>query len=301
MNGIVPLWKPKGMTSHDCVIKMRRLFSTKKVGHTGTLDPEVTGLLPICIGEATKIVPYLTDTRKSYRAEITVGVATDTEDQTGEVIEEKKVTEPIQHDTIKKVLKQFTGEIKQVTPLYSAVKVDGKKLYQYARANEFVERPIRQVTIHSIDYDADSLIHSDQKVTFEIETTVSKGTYIRTLAVDIGLALGFPAHMSRLVRIATADFNERNKITFEELSELDQVGQLEKALLPLEAGLTHLPTYHVDQDLARKVLFGQKLPRPDYWQENQPYRVMLNETVLAIYQVHPDKPNQIKPLRVFNR
>lgn len=300
MNGIVPLWKPAGMTSHDCVIKLRRLFGTKKVGHTGTLDPEVTGLLPICIGEATKIVPYLTDTTKKYEAEITIGVATDTEDQTGQVLEKKEVTEALDHETIKQVLNQFNGEIEQVTPLYSAVKVNGKKLYEYARNDEYVERPIRQVTIHSINYDPDSLIHQGDLVTFKIDTTVSKGTYIRTLAVDIGAALGYPAHMSKLVRTGTADFNQANSVTFEQLTELKEADQLTTALLPLEAGLTHLESYSVDQALAQKVSYGQKLDRPNDWQKDQPYKIEFNQKTIAIYQVHPEKPNQIKPLRVFN-
>lgn len=301
MNGIIPLWKPVGMTSHDCVIKLRRLFETKKVGHTGTLDPEVSGVLPICIGEATKIVPYLTDTQKTYRAEITLGKATDTEDQTGQIIEEELVDEPISTDEITQVLEKFIGKIEQVTPLYSAVKVKGKKLYQYARDDQTVERPIRQVTIHSIELAPNSLIAHDDTVTFEIETTVSKGTYIRTLAVDIGKALGYPAHMSRLVRTATANFNENNSIEFEQLEKLKADGQLMSALLPLEAGISHLPDHLVDVDTAKKVSYGQKLPKPSNWVDDQPYRIEFNQKTLAIYQVHPEKPTEIKPLRVFNR
>src|SRR5699024_10103296 len=241
MNGIVPLWKPTGMTSHDCVMKLRRLFRTKKVGHTGTLDPEVESVLPICIGEATKIDTYLTDKKKTYRAEITLETATDTEDQTGKVIEQKPVTEQMTEETIFEVLKQFEGEIEQLTPLYSAVKVKGKKLYEYARENQPVERPIRQVTIHSIDYVKESLSIEDETVKFKIITTVSKGTYIRTLAVDIGKCLGYPAHMSHLVRTATADFNQEATVTFEQLEQLKEMGRLASSLEPIEAGLTHLP------------------------------------------------------------
>lgn len=300
MNGIVPLWKPKGMTSHDCVIRLRRIFATKKVGHTGTLDPEVEGVLPICIGEATKIVPYLTDTQKAYQAEIALGIATDTEDQTGTVIESLPVEERLTEDKIINVLNRFKGEIDQLTPLYSAVKVNGKKLYQYARENQPVERPMRKVTIHSIHYQADSLTFADDLAKFSITTTVSKGTYIRTLAVDIGAALGYPAHMSHLVRTATADFNQTNAITFDRLKSLKQSNQLTSILVPIEAGLTHLPSYQVNQELAMKVSYGQKLARPDNWQENQPYRLEFKQRTLAIYQVHPEKPDQIKPLRVFN-
>lgn len=300
MNGIVPLWKPRGMTSHDCVMKMRRIFATKKVGHTGTLDPEVEGVLPICIGEATKIVPYLTDTRKTYRAEITLGIATDTEDQTGTIIESAPVTRGLTESKIKEVLNQFKGEIDQVTPLYSAVKVNGKKLYEYARLNQQVERPIRQVMIHSIDYLTGTLVYSNQIAKFSFDTTVSKGTYIRTLAVDIGKALGYPAHMSNLIRTATADFNQDHAITFTQLELLKEKDQLETILAPIEAGLTHLPSYQVNQELAKKIAHGQKLVRPDNWQDNQPYRLEYKQQTLAIYQVHSENQDQIKPLRVFN-
>ena len=131
------------MTSHDCVFKARKILQTKKIGHTGTLDPDVEGVLPLCIGQATKVVPYLTDTSKTYVAEITLGTATETEDKSGEVIEEKQVTEPISLQAIEEVLEAFTGEIEQIPPMYSAVKVNGRKLYEYARKGEQVERPVR--------------------------------------------------------------------------------------------------------------------------------------------------------------
>lgn len=300
MNGIIPLWKPKGLTSHDCVMKLRRIFQTKKVGHTGTLDPEVEGVLPICIGQATKIVPYLTDTKKTYQAEITLGIATDTEDQTGTVIDEKAVVDHFTESAIEEVIGQFKGEIEQITPLYSAVKVKGRKLYEYARANEPVERPKRNVTIHSIAYINGTLSFKDDKATFSIVTTVSKGTYIRTLALDIGKALGYPAHMSNLVRTKTGDFNQEMTVTLGELESLKENDQLTSVLLPLEAGLTHLPRYSVNQELAERVGYGQKLTRPDEFEVDQPYRMEFNDKTLAIYQVHPEKADQIKPLRVFN-
>ncbi len=127
MNGILPLWKPKGMTSHDCVIKIRKLFKTKKVGHTGTLDPEVEGVLPICVGEATKIVPFLTDTVKTYIATATIGTSTTTEDHTGEIIERKPVSSKLSSTMIEETLDSFQGKIQQQVPYYSAVKVNGKK------------------------------------------------------------------------------------------------------------------------------------------------------------------------------
>src|SRR5690625_2522556 len=141
MNGILPLWKPKGLTSHDCVIQVRKLFKTKKVGHTGTLDPEVEGVLPICIGQATKVVPFLTDTKKTYIAELKLGSTTETEDSYGETIKETEVDYFPSDEEINLALQSFHGEVTQIPPMYSAVKVKGKKLYEYARANEKVERP----------------------------------------------------------------------------------------------------------------------------------------------------------------
>src|SRR5690554_6294167 len=149
-DGIVNLNKPIGYTSHDCVMKLRRIFNTKKVGHTGTLDPAVEGVLPICIGEATKVVPYLTDTDKTYQAEITLGVSTTTEDQTGDVLETVPVLNMIEETKIERVLQQFLGESTQLTPLYSAVKVNGKKLYEYARQGIPVERPKRQISVKQL-------------------------------------------------------------------------------------------------------------------------------------------------------
>ncbi|WP_067838474.1 tRNA pseudouridine(55) synthase TruB [Amphibacillus sediminis] len=301
MNGIVPLWKPVGMTSHDCVVRLRRIFATKKVGHTGTLDPEVQGVLPICIGEATKIVPYLTDTSKTYLAEVTLGYATDTEDQTGKVIEQTPVNKgAITETVIERVLLNFLGQIEQVTPLYSAVKVNGKRLYQYARENQPVERPIRQVRVDDITYIEHSLSFKSDRAVFQFQATVSKGTYIRTLSVDIGKALGYPAHMSQLIRTGTADFTKKQTYTLEQLEQLKDSARLTECLYPIQSGLSHLPVYQVNEKLVSRVLNGQKLSQPDDWNSDRAYRVEHKGKLLAIYQSHPTKAGEIKPLRVFN-
>ncbi|PXW92486.1 tRNA pseudouridine synthase B [Streptohalobacillus salinus] len=300
MHGIVNLDKPIGKTSHDCVMMLRRLFQTKKVGHTGTLDPEVRGVLPICIGEATKIVPYLTDTKKTYQAEVTIGVATDTEDQTGKVIDKQTVDKPMTVAMVEAALALFNGEITQVTPLYSAVKVNGKKLYEYARNNIPVERPLRHVHIYALHLIEDSLVQSMGTVTFKIEATVSKGTYIRTLAKDIGTTLGYPAHMSHLVRTQVATFKLEDAVTFEQLSQLKANGDIETALLPVMDGLRHLPVYQVSGDLRQRVEYGQKLEKPEGWQDDQPYVVLNEDRLLAIYQSHPEDRALIKSMRGFN-
>lgn len=296
MDGILPLWKPKGLTSHDCVIKIRRLYKTKKVGHTGTLDPEVEGVLLICIGQATKIVPFLTNTQKTYNAEIMLGRTTETEDGQGKTLEEKEVSKFPADEKIENVLQSFTGIISQVPPMYSAVKVNGKKLYEYARANETVERPIRKVTI----YDIIRLPDSERAGNYiSIKVVCSKGTYIRTLCVDIGRELGFPAHMSDLTRTQTGPFTKKDTVTFSMIEDAVNKNEQNKLLEPIITGLNHLDCLDVDEETKRNVLFGQKLAKPEELLNTDPFVVMHDQELLAIYQIHPEKPEQIKPVRVF--
>ncbi|QDP40219.1 tRNA pseudouridine(55) synthase TruB [Radiobacillus deserti] len=303
MDGILPLWKPKGWTSHDCVMKMRRLFGTKKVGHTGTLDPDVEGVLPICIGRATKIVPFLTDTKKTYEAELLLGFSTETEDSSGKLVERKGVTEPVSDERILQALRTFKGEIEQVPPMYSAVKVNGKKLYEYAREGKLVERPIRHVQIYDIQYKREQTSFDENNQTQRISLNIicSKGTYIRTLCVDIGKTLGFPAHMSHLVRTATGSFTTPDTCTIEECEEAVAAGEKEALLAPIQKGVDHLPVLEINKDEVEKILTGQKRKRPDNIVENKPFRVEYKGELLAIYQIHPDKTEEIKPVRVLKQ
>nr|WP_080876312.1 tRNA pseudouridine(55) synthase TruB [Oceanobacillus timonensis] len=296
MNGILPLWKPKGMTSFDCVAKCRRYFYTKKVGHTGTLDPEVEGVLPICIGNATKIVPYLTDTKKMYSGTVALGAETDTEDATGNIVDEKEVIRMPEKTEIEAVLEKYKGTITQVPPMYSAVKVHGKKLYEYARANEAVERPVRKVFIHDLQLEA----LDKEKNTFDIYVVCSKGTYIRTLCVDIGKQLGYPAHMLQLERIQTGSFSKKNTITFAMIEEAAAKNEQEQLLSPISDGLSHLMHQEVDEALKSRIKNGQKLAVTEApFLTDDPIVFINNNEVLAIYGRHPDKPEQMKPLRVF--
>ena len=156
MDGILAIHKEVGMTSHDVVFKLRKILKTKKVGHTGTLDPEVSGVLPICVGKATRVSDYVMESGKSYRAEVTIGVSTTTEDQTGEIVDQKRIDQNLWgKDEIIATLKQLEGDIEQIPPMYSAVKVNGKKLYEYARQNIEVERPVRRVHINNINLISD--------------------------------------------------------------------------------------------------------------------------------------------------
>ncbi|WP_058307770.1 tRNA pseudouridine(55) synthase TruB [Gracilibacillus massiliensis] len=297
MDGILPLWKEKGMTSHDCVFKVRKMLQTKKVGHTGTLDPEVEGVLPLCIGEATKIVPFLTDTSKTYRATALLGYSTDTEDQTGIKKEETPIQSAFSPEEIKKELKSFEGETTQQVPLYSAVKVNGKKLYEYARANEPVTRPFRQIQIHNIRFLSTTYdkVNKTQRIDFDV--SCSKGTYIRTLCLDIGKALGYPAHMSALVRTATGDFYENDTITLNQLQDIIDREQ-SIPLLDIDQGLPHLDSLDVDNETMRKVSYGQKLPLPNPIPKTKFFRILFQKQVIAIYQMH-DNRQEIKPARVF--
>ena len=189
MNGILPLWKEKGMTSHDCVYKLRKILGTKKVGHTGTLDPSVEGVLPICIGQATKVAEYVTDAGKEYEAVVTIGSATETEDADGAVVLSDESFKQIKRSEIESALKKLTGEIIQIPPMYSAVKVNGRKLYEYARKGLEVERPERIVTINKLELLNPLELYEGNDVSFQIRIACGKGTYIRTLAVQIGSCL----------------------------------------------------------------------------------------------------------------
>ncbi|MCS4486301.1 tRNA pseudouridine(55) synthase TruB [Staphylococcus americanisciuri] len=303
-NGILPVYKPRGLTSHDVVFKLRKILKTKKVGHTGTLDPEVDGVLPICIGQATKVSEYVMDMGKMYHAQVTIGVSTTTEDQTGEVLECQSVSKSaVTNQTVDKVLKQFIGCIKQVPPMYSSVKVNGKKLYEYARKGEEVERPERQVHIYSIQRVTD-VKYVDEQAVFDIIVSCGKGTYIRTLATDIGRSLGYPAHMSCLTRTNSGGFDINQALSLEDIQARHTANTLTDALLPLVYGLKALPIYEVhDPQIVKRIENGQKFERKQFDIDFEESVVMYNpesEKVLAIYEVHPSRNNEIKPKKVFN-
>ncbi|HYK74684.1 MAG TPA: tRNA pseudouridine(55) synthase TruB [Pseudoneobacillus sp.] len=301
MEGILPLFKPAGLTSHDCVFKIRKILKTKKVGHTGTLDPDVTGVLPICIGRATKIAEYITDAGKAYEGEVTLGFSTTTEDASGEIVDQRKIESSILRSKILEVLKSLQGEIVQTPPMYSAVKVNGKKLYEYARQGIEIERPTRKVNIYSIELLDDRDTFSGDTISFSFRVTCSKGTYIRTLAVMIGEMLNIPAHMSKLKRIQSASFLLQDCFTFEEVEQFMLKGEMDKILYPLESGISHLPKYQISDTVAEKVKNGALLPVPEQLlNQNGPIVVETkNEKALAIYAIHPSKPEFLKPTKVL--
>ncbi|MFT4413608.1 tRNA pseudouridine(55) synthase TruB [Fredinandcohnia humi] len=303
MDGILLLNKPKGMTSHDCVFKVRKLLKMKKVGHTGTLDPDVSGVLPICLGRATKIVEFITAANKTYVGEVTIGYSTTTEDASGEKVEEKKVDRIITKEEVLKVLESLTGEINQTPPMYSAVKVNGKRLYEYARKGIEVERPSRKVVIYELKLLNNEIVQAEGTVSFRFEVTCSKGTYVRTLAVQIGEELGYPAHMSDLKRTSSGNFNIQQCFTLQEIEEKVQNNTIEEHLLTIEDALTHLPKIIINDKVAEKVKNGAVMSLPEemtHLDAKEPVTIQTNNgEILAIYQRHPEKLQLMKPIKVL--
>ena len=299
MNGILPLWKERGMTSHDCVFKLRKILKTKKVGHTGTLDPAVEGVLPICIGQATRIAEYLTDAGKTYEAVVSIGRTTTTEDAEGETVEENLSHKVISRNELLEALKQLTGEIEQTPPMYSAVKVNGKRLYEYARKGEIVERPTRKVMIYSLELLDDADNFEGEEVTFRIRIACSKGTYIRTLAVQIGEKLGYPAHMASLVRTASGTFTENECVTLQQVEEIMNEGKIDEVLLPVEYALSSYPFIEVEESNEKQILNGQVLPIHALLKENDKIVYSIQGKAYAVYIKHPTKEGYMKPEKMF--
>lgn len=273
----------------------------KRIGHTGTLDPDVTGVLPICLGRATKVAEYITDAGKSYEGEVTIGFSTTTEDASGEIVEKREVEESFSREKILAVLEKLTGEITQTPPMYSAVKVNGKRLYEYARQGIEVERPSRTVMIYSLELLDDRTTFSGNPIRFRFRVSCSKGTYIRTLAVMIGTELGYPAHMSDLVRIQSANFTISDCLSLEEIEKEMEAGTLSAKIHPLETALSHLPKYRINDTVAKKVKNGAVLSTPVQLIEIKgPIVLETAEGIaLAIYEHHPQKLDVIKPIKVL--
>lgn len=254
ISGIINLKKEAGMTSHDAVFKLRKLLREKKIGHGGTLDPDVTGVLPIAVGKATRVIEYMTDAGKVYEGEITLGFSTTTEDASGEVVETTPV-DTIKASVIDQAMASFIGEITQIPPMYSAVKVNGRKLYEYARAGETVERPERRVTISEFTRTSPVTLE-DGLARFTFKVACSKGTYVRTLSVDLGAKLGFASHMSKLQRTASAGLTLDQSLTLEEIAEKVAQDNL-SFLLPLEYGVQDFPRVELSESEAENIRFGR--------------------------------------------
>lgn len=298
-HGILPLWKETGMTSHDCVFKLRAILNTKKVGHTGTLDPSVEGVLPICIGNATRLAEYITDAGKEYEAVVSIGRSTDTEDADGEVVEEDKTMKKITRQQILDAFEQLTGTITQTPPMFSAVKVNGRKLYEYARAGIEVERPSREVKIHKLELLDDEEVYEGEVINFPIRIACGKGTYIRTLSVQIGEILGYPAHMEKLIRTKSGNYTNKDCYTLDQLREMKEEGLLDDAIRPLETALEDYPTVAITPDLSVGIQNGQVLPIHPFLKESDKIVYMENNKAVAVYVAHPTKSGLMKPEKIF--
>lgn len=249
MHGVLLLDKPKGRSSNDALQKAKWLLRAEKAGHTGTLDPLATGVLPLCFGAATKFSQLQLEADKTYEAVAVLGVRTRTGDAEGEVIERREVP-AIAPDQLEAVRARFTGRIRQTPPMHSALKKDGKPLYEYARAGQEVERAEREVCIHALDLHAGEPT-ADGQPTLRIVARVSKGTYIRTLGEDIGLALGCGAYLSSLRRIATGQYDASQCITLEALEAMSEI-EREACLLPTQSLLEgHAPVTLAGEDAGR--------------------------------------------------
>jgi tRNA pseudouridine55 synthase len=301
INGILPLWKETGMTSHDCVFKLRKILKTKKVGHTGTLDPAVDGVLPICIGNTTKVAEYITDQGKTYEAEVTIGYSTETEDATGSRVMTDDSNKHITKAQLLGVFQQLTGEITQIPPMYSAVKVNGKKLYEYARQGIPVERPKRTVRIDSIELLDNEEEWNGNELSFNIRIQCGKGTYIRTLAVQIGEALGYPAHMSKLTRTQSGKFRREDCVTLAEVAELEQNGDIGSILKPLSYGLSVFPFHEIEENERFAIQNGQVLKRHPLFDEHERVVFTVHGQPLALYKRHPEKADKMKPEKMFGQ
>ncbi|OGO79170.1 MAG: tRNA pseudouridine(55) synthase TruB [Clostridiales bacterium GWB2_37_7] len=239
MNGIINVLKPPGMTSHDIIYFVRKKLKMKKVGHTGTLDPEAAGVLPVCVGKATKAVQYITDKKKKYRTTIKFGIQTETYDKYGAIVESVDV-ESIDMNKLQEVLQDFRGVIKQLPPIYSAIKLAGKKLYQYALEGEAVEIQEREVEVYSIE-----VVDYNKKDEVVLDIECSKGTYIRSICFDIGKKMGCGAAMWQLVRLASTPFNIENSYTLEEIEKAATELTIDKMLISVDIIFKELPIIEI--------------------------------------------------------
>lgn len=295
MDGIINVYKRKGMTSHDVVNKMRHIFKTKQVGHTGTLDPNAEGVLVVCLNSATKLVQFLEADTKKYRAELIIGKSTDTYDITGNVVESTKDFY-VSLDTVKEAINSFLGKQKQIPPIYSAIKVNGKKLYDYALKNEEVNIETRDIEIFDIKLLNDEIIKKDDCLAIYFDVTVSKGTYIRSLCFDIGQKLGIPCCMGDLLRLRSGVFEIENAKTIEEIENGDYT------LKSLVESINEIPKIDVcdNLELMHKVKNGMKISLKTFEEKYNRIAFIEKENLLAIYEeFSEEKYHYYRAVRVW--
>lgn len=295
MNGIINIYKEKGFTSFDVVAKMRGILKIKKIGHTGTLDPDAMGVLPVCIGNGTKLVELLADHDKEYIAELQLGICTDTQDMTGTVLKEAPVD--VSEEEVRSAIESFVGEYMQIPPMYSALKVDGKKLYELARAGQEVERKARPVTFHEIE------ILSMELPNVKIRVVCSKGTYIRTLCHDIGEKLGCFGAMKSLLRTRVGDFKIEDAITLSELEMHRDNSTISDVLISVDQVFAHLPSVYAKEEFVRlldngNTIYPNMLIAPPFMEDGEEVRVYGNDKFYGIFTFVKSE-HKLKPVKMF--
>lgn len=301
-HGIINIYKEKGFTSHDVVAKLRGILKQKKIGHTGTLDPDAIGVLPVCLGKATKLCDMLTEKEKTYVAELILGKSTDTQDISGKVINEIDIEErksTITDDVITNEIKSFEGEYNQIPPMYSAIKINGKKLYELAREGIEIERKARKVNFYSIN------ILSISYPYIKLEVSCSKGTYIRTLCHDIGIKLGTYACMTELERIKSGTFIKEHSLTLKQVEELVNSNKFEEHIIAIEKMFLEYDKIIIPEKLNKLLYNGNTLPIEEIGinqqinKMNKEIRVYdCNEEFIGIYQIKEEE-QLLKPVKLF--
>ncbi len=296
INGIIIVNKETGFTSHDVVAKLRGICGQKKIGHTGTLDPAATGVLPVCLGSGTKLCDMLTDRDKEYVAELLLGVETDTQDTTGSVLRESPVT--VTEEEVSRACLSFLGDYDQIPPMYSALKVDGKKLYELARAGKEVERKARRVRILELE------ILEMRLPVVKLRVVCSKGTYIRTLCSDIGQKLGCGGAMQSLQRTKAGRFRLEDALTLGDLQQLKDSGELERVVQPVDSLFEETPALRVTAEAARLLENGNALfpaqfaetvtPEPERW-----VRVYRPDGRFAGIYAYEEQKRWYRPVKMF--
>lgn len=297
MDGIINVYKEKGFTSHDVVAKLRGILKMKKIGHTGTLDPQAEGVLPVCLGKATKLCDFITDRTKTYKAVLLLGKVTDTLDVFGRVIEENECN--VSAEEIAQIIKSFVGKQEQVPPMYSALKVNGKKLYELAREGKTIERQSRVIEIFSIEISEISL----PRVTFTV--TCSKGTYIRSLCDDIGKKAGCGGCMEELTRTRSGNFDINSALKLDEIQALVYDGRIEEHLMKMDSVFNDYSSLAIKKEYNKMLYNGNKMPVESIKKyDKQPNQ---NETVkiydengcfIGIYEFI-EKEKSYKPVKLF--
>ena len=292
IDGVFLLDKPQGMSSNDIMQKVKRVFQANKAGHTGALDPLATGMLPICLGEATKFSQFLLDADKRYVVTAKLGERTDTSDAEGQVVETRPVN--VETSQILTALEQFRGDILQVPTMFSALKHNGKPLYEYARAGITVEREARPITIFGInfiEYQAPSLT---------LEVHCSKGTYIRTLVDDLGEVLGCGAHVTVLRRTAVADYPTEKMMTWDALQALAEQGDLDQHLLPIDTAVSKLPALKLNAEQSKGIGFGQRVKFANEAKLRGQVRLFADKNIFLGVALIDDN-NVIRPQRLITQ